>query len=529
MTSGGRRIVEAVGIIMAAMIVSRILGYLRDVVIYARFGQNRLTDVYNAAFSIPDFLYLLLVGGALSSSFIPVFTGYLAAGKKEEAWEMASILFNLIMVVMFFGVIIAIIFTPQLIFFLVPGFSPEYIDLTVKLTRIMFIQVIFMALSGISMGILNSHKHFLQPAAGAVLYNLCIVLVGLILSKWYGIAGFSIGVVVGAIANFAVQLPQLIKIGLRYHFSFNLKHPGVQKVAHLMLPVLIGLSVIQLNVFVNQNLASSLEPGAVAALRTGQRLMMLPIGIFAVAVSVAVFPTLTGNAARGEMEQFRRNVSLGLRSVFFVNLPAAVGLIAVGIPVVRLLFEQGMFTADATLATAHVLMFYALGLTAYAGMQLLNRVYYALQDTRTPVIVGVATIALNIILSFLLIKPMAEGGLALAYSIAGGFNLLILLVILHRKLHGVDSWPIISSFAKSLFASLIMGFIAYSIAIFLGQRLDLTNKIYQAIQVILAVSAGGLVYGGITLALKMEEAGMIWNMLRRRLRRGKINPLPGQS
>ncbi|MEW6661290.1 MAG: murein biosynthesis integral membrane protein MurJ [Bacillota bacterium] len=527
MTSGDKRVVKAVGIIMVAMIASRILGYLRDVVIYARFGQNRLTDVYNAAFSIPDFLYLLLVGGALSSSFIPVFTGYLATEKEEEAWEMASILFNLIMVVMFFGVLLGIIFTPQLVYFLVPGFSPESMDLTVKLTRIMFIQVIFMALSGISMGILNSYKQFLPPALGAVLYNLCIVLVGLILSKWYGIAGFSIGVVVGAMANFGVQLPQLLRKGLRYHFSFNLKHPGVQKVARLMLPVLIGLSVIQLNVFVNQNLASTLAPGAVAALRTGQRLMMLPIGIFAIAVSVAVFPTLTGNAARGEMEQFRRSVSLSLRSVLFVNLPAAVGFIAIGVPVVRFLFEQGMFTAEATRATAHVLVFYSLGLAAYASIQLLNRVYYALQDTRTPVTVGVATIALNIALNFLLIKPMAEGGLALAYSIAGGFNMLILLVILRRKIHGVDGWRIITSFAKSLFASLAMGLVAYGIASYLGQTLDLTNKLYQAVQVALAVSAGGAVYAGLTLALKMEEAAMILAMLRQRLRRGKTNPLPG--
>lgn len=255
--------------------------------------------------------------------------------------------------------------------------------------------------------------------------------------------------------------------------------------------------------------------------------MMLPIGIFAVAVSVAVFPTLTGNAARGEIEQFRRNISLGLRSVLFVNLPAAIGFIALGVPLVRLLFEQGMFTTEATLATAHVLFFYSLGLAAYASMQLLNRAYYALQDTMTPVAVGVSTIGLNIALNFLLIKPMAEGGLALAYSIAGGFNMLILLMILRRKLHGVDGWRIITSIAKSLFASLIMGLVAYGIATCLGQVLDLSSKLHQAVQVFLAVSAGGAVYAGLTLALKMEEAAMIWDMLSRRLRRGKANPLPG--
>ncbi|KKM11011.1 membrane protein [Clostridiales bacterium PH28_bin88] len=521
MTSSENRVVKAAGLIMAAMFTSRILGYLRDVVIYARFGQNRITDAYNAAFSIPDFLYMLLVGGALSSAFIPTFSAYVATHREEEAWEVASIVFNVIMLLMLVGMAIGLIFTPQLVYLLVPGFDAESAGLTITLTRIMFAQVFFMALSGISMGILNSYKHFLTPAIGSVLYNLGIIVVGLILSPRYGIAGFSIGVVAGAAANIGVQLPTLLRRGLRYRLSFNVRHPGVVKIGRLMLPVLIGLSVIHFNVFVNQNLASTLSDGAVAALRTGQRLMMLPVGIFAIAVAVAVFPSLSGQAARGEMDQFRRSVSLGLRSVLFINLPAAAGLIALAVPVVRLLYEQGKFTSSATQATANALFFYSLGLFAYASIQLLNRVFYALQDTRTPVTAGIATIALNIALNYALIRPMEQGGLALAYSVAGVFNMALLLYILRRKLGSVDGARIASSFGKSLFASVLMGIMSYAVATYAANWLDLSRKLHQAGQVGAGIVVGMAVYSALAMAFKMEEAEMVWGLVTKRFRRGK--------
>jgi putative peptidoglycan lipid II flippase len=513
------RVAYAAGLLMVATILSRILGYIRDVVIYARFGQNRITDAYQAAFSIPDFLYLLLVGGALSSAFIPVLSSYLANNKENEAWKVSSIIFNIIMLLMLGATTLGLIFTPQLMRLLVPGFEPESLNLTIKLSRIMFVQTFFMALNGISMGILNSYKHFLAPAVGSVLYNLGIILVGLWLSRYWGIAGFSVGVVAGAVIYFMVQLPALLRIGLNYHFSLNLRHPGVQQIGRLIIPVFIGLSVTQLNLFVSQNLASSLTPGLVAALRTAQRLMQLPIGIFAIAIAVAVFPTLTEQAARKEKDSFKTTMSLGIRSVIFITMPAAAGLIALGVPIVRLLFEQGQFTWAATQATAYALGFYAIGLFSYAVLQVLNRVFYALHDTKTPVSIGILTIVLNTVLNFLLVNKLAHGGLALAYSVAGIFNVLVLLFILRLRIGTIFGTQLLACFIKSVLASVIMGVVSYATAQYLAGFLNLAGKTGQFFQVGGAIGVGISVYGFLVLALKMEEAELVWDIFKRRFHR----------
>ncbi|MHB1127085.1 MAG: murein biosynthesis integral membrane protein MurJ [Bacillota bacterium] len=520
MTDSENRITRAAGQIMVAMFVSRILGYLRDVVIYARFGQNRITDAYIAAFSIPDFLYMMLVGGALSSAFIPTISGYLATDREKEAWEVASIIFNVVLVLILIGIFLGLIFTPQLVsYLLVPGFDQASTALTITLTRIMFVQVFFMAISGIAQGILNSYKHFLMPSIGSVLYNLGIIVLGVLLSPRFGIAAFSIGVVVGAVSIAGVQIPALLKRRPRYRFSFNLRHPGVKKIGRLMLPVFIGLSVVNFNVFVNQNLASNLAGGGVTALQVGQRLMMLPVGIFAIAIAVAIFPSLSAQVARGEMDQFRRSVSLGLRTVLFIDLPAAAGLIALAVPIVRLIYQQGKFIPEMTHVTAQTLIFYSLGLSGYAAIQLLNRVFYALQDTRTPVTTGVTTIVLNIALNFLLVGPMQANGLALAYSIAGVFNMGMLLYILRRKLSSIDGKRLAVSFLKSLVASVLMGLTSYAAVEVLGRWLDMASKANQALQVGVGVLVGVAGYVFLARAFRMEEGAMVWGMLTSRLRR----------
>lgn len=526
--SQNTRVARAAGLIMVSMIVSRVLGYLRDVIIYAQFGQNRITDAYNAAFSIPDFLYMILVGGALSSSFIPVFSGYVATDNEEEGWEVASIVFNIVSLLLVVGIIIGYIFTPQLILLLVPGFDPAAMGLTVTLTRIMFAQVIFMAMAGISQGILNSYKHFTAPAIGSVLYNLGIILFGVLLGKhieavWpgYGIAGFSIGVVLGAAANFAVQVPALLRIGTKYRFSFNINHPGVKRLGKLMLPVFVGLSISQFNLFVNQNLASALPGGIVAALRTGQRLMQLPIGIFAIAIAVAIFPTLTGHVAKKEIEDFKKAASLGIRSVIFITLPASVGLAVLRVPIIRFMFElpNGKFTHEATLATAEALLYYCIGLFAYSAIHVLSRVFYSLQDTSTPVVVGGVSIVVNIVLSLVLIKPMQQGGLALAYSLAGIINMIILLVFLRRKIGGINGRRMLISFGQTLFASALMGIATYYAAQFSMNIFGVATKLSQTIQVLIGIMVGGIAFAGVALAFRMEEAQMVWGIILRKFKK----------
>lgn len=523
MSATGTKVVKAAGILMVAMVASRILGYVRDMVIYAYFGQNNLTDAYNAAFSIPDFLYYLLVGGALSSAFIPVFAGYIATNKEEEGWRVASTIFNLVIILMMTGIILGIIFAPVLVRILVPGFSPENLALTVKMTRLMFLQTFFMAMNGISMGILNSYQQFLAPAVGSVIYNLGIIVVGLIFSHYLdlGIMGFALGVVIGAALNFAVQLPALLKTGLRYQFVIDLKHPGVRKIGTLILPVLIGLSVTHLNLFVNQNLGSNLPSGMISALRVAQRIMQLPIGVFAIAIAVAVFPTLTGQAAREEKEQFKETMSLGLRTIFFITVPSAIGLIALRVPIVRLLFEQGLFTPEDTSATAFALLFYCLGLFAYSALQLLNRVFYSLQDTLTPVAVGILTIVINIALNFLLIKPMGHGGLALAYSLAGIMNMLLLLYIFRKKAGSIDGRRILHSFVLTLGISAVMGICAHQTAELMNMVFSVSTKFGQLLQVGVSIAVGVIVFVLLAFFLKMEEGEMVKKMIMRRFQKAR--------
>lgn len=514
-------VAKAAGTIMIAMALSRLFGYVRDVVIYTNFGQDFRTDAYNAAFSIPDFLYYLLVGGALSSAFIPVFSSYLATDQEEDGWQVVSTILNIVMVLMLIGIILGLIFTPQLIALLVPGFTGEAFDLTVLLTRVMFAQSFFMALNGISQGVLHSYKHFFAPALGSVLYNLGIIIIGILLVDKIGILGFSIGVVVGAMLNFLVQIPVLLKIGIKYKPIVNLKHPGVKKIFTLILPVFIGLSVTHLNLFVNQYLASSLSYGMISALRAAQRIMQLPIGVFAIAVALAVFPTLTGHAARKEEKEFKATMSLGVRTVIFITLPAAVGLIALRVPIVRAMFQQGEFTAANTEATAYALLFYSLGLIGYSAQQVLNRAFYALQDTKSPVTIGIVTIIINIVLNFILIKPLGHGGLALAYSIAGLVNMVLLLYYLRKKIGHIDGREMLRSFAKTFAASIFMGIIVYFTVYLFELNFGVQSKVLQITEVLLGVGVGALVYIVLVSRMKMEEASIAMGILMRRFRKKK--------
>ncbi|NLC77110.1 MAG: murein biosynthesis integral membrane protein MurJ [Clostridia bacterium] len=519
--AGGNQIAKAAGLIMMTMVLSRLLGYVRDVVIYANFGQNRITDAYNAAFSVPDFLYMLLVGGALSSAFIPVFSGYLARDREKDAWEVAGIVLNWVLILLFVGIGAGLMYTPQLINLLVPGFPPESMGLTVHMTRIMFFQVVLMAVSGIVTGILHSYKHFTAPAIGSVLYNLGIIVAGYFLSRLYGITGFALGVVIGALLHLAVQLPVLKRTGINYRFSLDFRHPGVLQLLKLLIPVLIGLSVMQVNLLISQNLASGLPGGMLTALRTGQRLMQLPIGVFAIAISVAFFPTLTEYAARRDLRAFGQGVSLGFRFILFLALPATVGLMVLRVPLIRLLFEVGLFTPENTAATANALLFYSVGICAYASIQLLSRTFYALQDTVTPVVIGILTIGINIVLNLALREPLGHGGLALAYSLAGLFNMGGLFWVLRRKLAGAIKWRVLlPSFGKSLIASLVMGIALHFTASGGEAWFDVATKKGQLLQMSLALAAGMLTYGGVALALKMEEAELVRRLWRSSVVRG---------
>lgn len=517
--STGKKVAKAAGGLMVAMMISRILGYVREVALTTKFDASAATDAYIAAFTIPDLLYNLLVGGALSAAFIPVFSGYLAQNREKEAWHVASTLINLVLIVMAVGIVLGMIFTRELVPLVAYKFRGANLDLTVKLTRIMFPAFIILSLNGLMMGILNSYQNFRAPAIGAIVYNLGIIVLGIGLAPKYHIAAFAIGVVAGHIGNFLVQLPALWKKGLGYRPVMDLSHPGVRKIFILMLPAIIALSANQINLIINQNLASGLAEGSITALRMANRLMWLPLGVFAGSIAVAIFPTMTTLAARREMTEFKKTFSMGIRSIFLITIPAGAGLIFLSVPIVRLLFQHGEFGPDATSKTAYALVFYSIGLFAQSAIWVITRAFYALHDTLQPVLVAVLTIAINYVLNIMLMGPMQEGGLALAYSLSGIVNMLILLYLLRRKIGPIGAGNLLKSFVLITAAALIMGLASYGVAAYVNSHLDMAIKINRAIEVGLAVAVGLAVYIGAIFLFRLEEAQTVLGMVRRKLGR----------
>lgn len=519
-TQNREQVAKAATIVMSAILISRILGFLRERAVAEVFGRTATTDVFFAAFALPDLMYQLLVGGALSSAFIPVFTQYLAKDDEKQAWYVASVFLNITVLALLAIMILGVIFTPNLAPLVGMGFSGEQKELLVLLMRVTFPAVFFTALAGLSMGVLNSYQKFTLPAIGPIIYNLGQILGAYILGPIVGIMGMAIGTIFGAMGNFSIQFPEVFKRGRKYYRPIiDLKHPGIRRMGQLMLPAIIGLSIAQINIIVSQNLASTLETGSIVALRLANRLMNFPLGIFAMGISTAIFPMLSRLIARGERIEFTRTLSFGLRVVFFITIPSAVGLAFLRVPIVRLLFESGEFTAVDTMATAHALLFYVPGLIAQAALQVITRGYYSLQDTVTPVKIGFLTVIINFLFSiaFLRWTSLGAGGLALAFSLSSIFNVILALGLLGKKLEHLINLQLFRSLFKATISSLVMGVAVYYSSSFLGNIFTLDRKIGQLGQTFGAIIIAVLVYLVLSIILKMEETEFIWNLIKEKL------------
>ena len=515
-------VLYAAGMLTIMMTISRILGFVRDISVSSMFGISWQADAYTAAFTIPDLIYFALVGGGLSSAFIPVFSSYLATEQDEDAHVMASTILNIVAIASMVLIAIGMVFTPQLIDIMVEfkhENAAEATALTIVLTRLMFAQCFFMCLAGISQGILQCYKEFTVPALGAVVYNIAIIVIGILLAQHIGIAGFTIGVVVGAALNLLLQIRSMRQYGFSYKLTLNLRHPGVKKFFLLFLPVVLGLSMNELNLLVSQRLASGLGGGVVYALKQAQRIMMLPVGIFAAAIGLSVFPTMTSHVARGEMKEYKQNLTMGLRTVIFITLPASVGLIALSHPVVRAMYQQGAVTTVQIELVSVILVYYCIGVVGYGAQQILNRGFYAVQDTKSPVLINVFVLLFNIIISIILVGPFTYRGLAMAYSLSGLLSMLVLGVALRFKIGQYGGKALVKSALQSIIASAVMGLAVYFVANGLEQMLDLSSKLMQVLQVGIGITAGVLVYAAMAIVMRMEEAQQVLRIVKRKLRR----------
>ncbi|NLI92431.1 MAG: murein biosynthesis integral membrane protein MurJ [Peptococcaceae bacterium] len=521
--SNTQKMIKAAGFLMAANLVSRFLGFIRESLMAGLFGKTGATDAYNTAFILPDLLYWLLVGGVLSAAFIPVLSEYIAKEKEEEGWKVVSSVTNIIFLFLCGLVVIAMIFAPKFIALQVPGFSPENKELAVYLTRILLLQPVVLALSGITMGILNSYKIFWPSAIGTVLYNACIIVFGALYADSgdaRSIAGFAFGVVIGAAANFLVQVPALRKVGLRYYPLIDFKHPGVRKIISLSLPIIIMYTLNQFQVIVNSNLGSALVPGSLTAVWYSYRLFQLPVGIFALAIGVAVFPTLSEQAALKKLKDFLDTISGAIRLIIFITIPISIGMVVLRFPLIRVLFEHGEFGPKDTESTAIPLFYFALGITAQAIIQILPRAFYALQNTWMPVILGVVAMAASIAWMYVLVGPLAHGGLALAVTLGAILQMFLLFAVLRRILGKIDGRRITGTFLKTLAASSFMGIVVWFWAKFLTPLLGV-GKLGSSVVLASGAVVGVIIFALVTSLLKMEEFTMAMEMLGKKIKKGR--------
>ena len=517
-------IAGAAGIVAFGTLISRILGFIRDMVLANLFGATIAADAFYVAFRIPNMLRELFAEGSMSAAFIPVFTEYLSRKSRPEAKALASAAFTALFLLLCVVVTTGIFLSPEIIRRIAPGFvrDPYQFSLTVSMTRIMFPFLLFISLAALAMGILNSTRHFAPPALASGVFNVVSILLvfgstPLLPEPVYGAA---IGVTLGGLAQFLIQVPTLYHEGLSFSFRKQIwpLHPGVVQMGRLLLPTTLGLSITQINVLVNTLLASYLAAGSVSYLYYGMRLIHFPLGIFAVALSTALLPTLSTQAATGEMEGLRRTFSFGLRLVFFITFPAMMGLILFRVPIVHLLFEHGEFGRAATEGTATAVLFYSLGLWAFAGIRIVVPVFYSLQDTKTPVKVGFVAVVANLILNLTLMVPLKHGGLALATSLSAMLNFSLLFIILRKRIGRVDGRRILSSHMKVILATSAL----IPISLWVNhQTMWLTpgHSPVKAAVLMIAILLGSTAYFSVQALLKSEEFYFLLNLFKGRLSR----------
>jgi len=456
-----RVVAKAAGLMSVATFISRILGYVKDMLLAGIFGATGTADTFFVAFRIPNLLRELFAEGAMSSAFIPVLTEYRTKAGQEEAKKLVGITFTFLLLFVGFISVLGIIFTPAIVTIIAPGFlaMPEKFSLTVLLTRIMFPFLLFVSIAALVMGALNTKRIFFIPALAPAMLNITIIIAVLVLipGMQQSIIAVAIGVVLGGLIQFAFQLPSFFKNGYSLKAVYDFRHAGLKKMAVLIMPATMGMAVAQINIFVSTILASYLSEGSITYLYYSMRLVQFPIGIFGVAMGMAVLPTLSEHAAKGDFERLRDDFSFALRLLFFITIPAMAGLIALKVPIVNILFQRGKFDYAATAGTAQALLFYSIGIWSVVGVRVITASFYSMQDTKTPVRVAVVALLTNVLLSVILMKYLRHSGLAFANSLASGVNFILLFLLLRKKLKKIGAKRILSSFLKSVLASSIMG------------------------------------------------------------------------
>ncbi len=509
----GKSIAKGALVVMAATLLSRLFGFFREMVIAGHFGLTWETDAYLVAFAVPSGIAMAISAGA-SAGFIPVLNSYLVQDKRDDANKIASTLINVLAVVLLLMVAVAMAYAPLLVNLLAPGFEGDSVPLTAEMIRIMFPALIFVSLMGVASGFLNSHQHFLFPALGPMITSVVIIASAVILGPVMGIRGLAVGTMAGFACQFLLQVPVMYKKGFRYRLEIALDHPGVVRVFKLMLPVLAASMAPSLILMVERGLASGLDTGSISALNYAFRLMQLPLGLFLMAVSVPLFPALSAFAAQNRLDRLRETLVKGVKVLSLIMLPACAGLIALSVPIVRLLFERGAFNAGDTVPTAYALSLYALALLPFSVRDIFRRGFYSLQNTLIPVVITVAAFILNVVLDFILVRFMGIGGLALGAVLTALVEAAALYILLSGRLGELQGRSLAVLLVKLAAASVVMGVLTYFCGGIIGLRVDLGTGMGRMIQVAGAVIFGLIVYVAALAVLEVSEIREAMDLLR---------------
>lgn len=464
--STNKSIIKSAGIIGFYTFLSRVLGFIRDIVIAYVFGTAAAAQAFVVAFKIPNLIREMIGEGASNAAFVPIFSEYLVQKeKKEQLWDIVRVILSLFLIILVGITVLGIIFAPWIVKIIAPGFIGDSykLDLTIRLTRMMFPYLVFIGLTAFGMGVLNSFGSFAVPAMGPCLLNIALIVSALYARNYFRepVFGLVVGVLAGGFLQFIINLPPIFRRGFRFKgLTFQFKHPVVVRVFKLLLPRAFGSVLYQLNVFIDTicaSLGSIVGEGAVAAIYYASRVLQFPLAIFGIAISTASLPVMSKQVASQDIEKLKDTISFSLRNIFLILFPASIVLLVLPLPIVRILFQRGNFSAYSTSITSWALLFYGLGLSTTGMAKILASGFYSLQDTATPVKIGWISLVINIILNLVLMFPLKVGGLALASSISSIVNFFLLLHILQKKIGKLNRDRIKKSFGRIILAGLIMG------------------------------------------------------------------------
>ncbi|MBU1119090.1 murein biosynthesis integral membrane protein MurJ [Patescibacteria group bacterium] len=497
-------LINAAVVLALFSFVSRVLGVLRDRIIASKFGAVGTVDAYYAAFRIPDFVFNLLILGALSSAFVPVFTSYLAHNNKKKAFETANSLINLTLVVLVVVSAILYIAMPYVVSLITAGFDSELRELTVKLSRILLLSPIFFGLSNILSGILNSFKRFTAYALAPIFYNIGIIIGAYFLTDLWGIYGLVVGVIIGSIAHFLVQLPSAIKCGFKYAFYIRF-HEGVKKIGKLMIPRTVGIGMMQINLFVTTSIATTLPEGSVTIFNLANNVHSFPIGIFGISFALSAFPFLAEAVSKNDAKGFKYYFANAFSKILIFIIPLSILIWILREQIIRIFFGAGNFDWTATLITAQTLGYFAMGLFASALIPLIARAFYATHNTKTPVIISVVSMVINIAASLLLAPRMGVPGLALAYSIAAIIQCVLLFIFLRQKAGSLDGKRLFNQFVKILAAGVVLYIVAAGIMELSKYVFDLKTFMGVFLETSIVTVSSAVLYVFLLYLFKDEE------------------------